>query len=148
MHQQHSKRRQRRHHSSQFKAQLVDQCVNGGVSVSAIAVDNGINPNLLRRWVLEHERLGLHALEAQHDDRCTAIAEPRVSSPSWPPFIPVTPPALPAANVNSAPQAKAQASSPDQAVRIELDRNALRICLDWPVSHGRELGQFMRELLT
>jgi len=51
MHQQHSKRRQRRHHSSQFKAQLVDQCVNGGVSVSAIAVDNGINPNLRKHPV-------------------------------------------------------------------------------------------------
>jgi hypothetical protein len=64
--------------------------------VSAIAVDNGINPNLLRRWVLEHERLGLHALESEHDDRRTTIAEPRVSSPSWPPFIPLTPPAGPA----------------------------------------------------
>lgn len=148
MHQQHSKRRQRRHHSAQFKAQLVDQCVNGGASVSATAVDNGINPNLLRRWVLEHERLGLHALEAEQENRRTAIAEPRVSSPSWPPFISVTPPVLPAVNVNSASQAKAQASSPDQTVRIELGRNALRICLDWPVSHGRELGQFMRELLT
>ena len=148
MHQQHSKRRQRRHHSAQFKAQLVEQCVNGGASVSAIAVDNGINPNLLRRWVLEHERLGLHTLEVEQEDRRTAAAEPRVSSPSWPPFIPVTPLALPAVNVNSASQAKAQASSPDQTVRIELGRNALRICLDWPVSHGRELGQFMRELLT
>ena len=54
MHQQHSKRRRRSQHSAQFKVQLGDQCVNGRTSVSATAVDNGINPNLLRRWVLEH----------------------------------------------------------------------------------------------
>jgi transposase-like protein len=80
MHQQHPKRRQRRHHSAQFKAQLVEQSVNGVASVSAIAVDNGINPNLLRRWVLEHERLGLHTLEVEQQDRRTAVAEPGVSS--------------------------------------------------------------------
>ncbi len=49
--------RQRRTHSPEFKARLVAQCREPGVSLAAIAVANGLNPILLRRWV--NERGGL-----------------------------------------------------------------------------------------
>lgn len=55
-----SGRRRRRMHSPEFKAELVSHCQQAGVSVAAIAMEHGINPNLLRRWITEHERLGQH----------------------------------------------------------------------------------------
>ena len=44
---------QRRHYSLEFKQQLVHQCLPG-ISVSGIALANGINANLLRRWIYQH----------------------------------------------------------------------------------------------
>ncbi|CAM3934926.1 hypothetical protein [Bordetella muralis] len=40
--------------------ELIASCQQPGKSLTAIAMDHGINPNLLRRWMLEHERLGHH----------------------------------------------------------------------------------------
>ena len=44
--------RRRRRFSIEFKATLVAQC-QPGVSVSAVALENGINANQLRRWIRE-----------------------------------------------------------------------------------------------
>ena len=44
-------RRRRRTHSEEFKAQAVESCKQPGVSVASVAMANGINANLLRRWV-------------------------------------------------------------------------------------------------
>lgn len=46
-------RRRRRTHSSEFKAQVVASCRHHGVSIAAIAMANGVNANLARRWVIE-----------------------------------------------------------------------------------------------
>ena len=45
--------RRRRSFSPEFKASLVAQC-RPGVSVSAVALANGINANQLRRWIREY----------------------------------------------------------------------------------------------
>lgn len=41
---------QRRHHDRAFKAKLVQQCLQPGASVSAIALEHGINANMLFTW--------------------------------------------------------------------------------------------------
>jgi transposase len=43
-------RRLRRKHGAEFKAQVVAACRPVGVSIAAIAMANGVNANLLRRW--------------------------------------------------------------------------------------------------
>ena len=43
---------QRRTYSPQFKAELVAQCLEGHTSLTALAVDHGMNPNVLHRWVV------------------------------------------------------------------------------------------------
>lgn len=43
--------RKRRTHSIEFKTGLVVMCRQPGVSVSAAALENGVNANLLRRWM-------------------------------------------------------------------------------------------------
>jgi transposase len=49
-------RRRRRHHSVFFKAEAVSACQQPGVSIAAVALERGLNANLLRRWVQEAER--------------------------------------------------------------------------------------------
>lgn len=51
-------RRRRRRHSEEFKAAVVAQCRRSGVSLASVALANGLNANLLRRWVVERERGG------------------------------------------------------------------------------------------
>jgi transposase-like protein len=46
-------KRSRRTHGEAFKAELVSACNEPGVSITGIALVNGINPNLLRRWMRE-----------------------------------------------------------------------------------------------
>jgi transposase len=46
--------RRRREHSSEFKRELVARSLEPGVSVAAIAMDSGINANLLFGWRRRH----------------------------------------------------------------------------------------------
>ena len=50
-------RRQRRRHSDEFKADVIAAC-RSGRSIAAVALANGLNANLLRKWVVEAERGG------------------------------------------------------------------------------------------
>ena len=46
----------RRRHDRSFKVELIRQSLEPGASVSAIALSNGINANLLFKWRREHLR--------------------------------------------------------------------------------------------
>jgi transposase-like protein len=37
---------------------MVAQCLQSNVSLASLAVEHGMNPNVLHRWVAEHERYG------------------------------------------------------------------------------------------
>jgi len=43
--------RKRRTYDKQFKAELAQQCLIPGASVSAIALSHGINANVIRKWL-------------------------------------------------------------------------------------------------
>lgn len=47
---------QRRYHDPAFKADLIEQSLRAGASVSAIALKAGINANLLFKWRRDHVR--------------------------------------------------------------------------------------------
>ena len=44
----------RRQYTEAFKRELVERCLQPGASVSGLALDNGINANVLFRWRREH----------------------------------------------------------------------------------------------
>jgi transposase len=46
----------RRKYTTTFKRELVEHCMQPGASVSGIALENGINANVLFRWRREHVR--------------------------------------------------------------------------------------------
>jgi transposase-like protein len=45
--------RRRGRYSDEFKRQVIVACLEPGVSTAAIALANGLNANLARRWVAE-----------------------------------------------------------------------------------------------
>lgn len=47
---------ERRRHSAAFKRRLIEQTLTPGVSVARIALDNGVNTNLLFKWRRDHVR--------------------------------------------------------------------------------------------
>ncbi len=114
-------RRRRRNHSPEFKAHVVATCRHAGVSIAAVAMANGVNANLARRWVVEAER----HVSGQLATTCARDVAP-------PSFLPLQlPPAQPA----------------PEDIRIELRRGATVINVSWPIVSAAECAAWMRELL-
>jgi len=112
-------RRRRREHSAEFKAQVVAACSAPGVLIAAVAMANGVNANLARRWVVNAERRSGAQLAL------TASVAPMA-------FVPLgLPPASPA----------------PADIRIELRRGATAIQVSWPCAASSECAAWMRELL-
>lgn len=118
-------RRRRRLHSAEFKANAVASCMQPGMSMAAVAMANGVNANLLRRWVREAElRPGADRSEA------LAISTAPLKTPSAA-FVPM--------------QLPAHSASPD--IRIELRRGATSVTVTWPSGAAADCAAWMRELL-
>lgn len=76
-------RRRRRLHSDEFTANAVASCTQPGMSMTAVAIANSVNTNLLRRWVCEAE---LSCGGDQPDAPVATIAPPSAATPS---FVPI-----------------------------------------------------------
>jgi len=57
-------KRKRGRYSNEFKQELVKACEAPGVSTASVALANGVNANLLRRWVSELRGAEVRQLEA------------------------------------------------------------------------------------
>lgn len=114
--------RRRRRHSDEFKAQAVAACRQPGVSMAAVAMAHGINANLLRRWVCQ-SAVAPHALTT------SASEDPRSNA-----FVPL---ALPAPLTDA----------PLPEIRIELQRGATTVKVNWPANAAGECAAWLRELL-
>jgi transposase len=49
----------RRSYTLEYKLDVVRQCSEPGVSVAAVGLARGINANLVRRWIVRHQRAGM-----------------------------------------------------------------------------------------
>ena len=115
--------RRRRRHSDEFKAQVVMASRQPGVSMAAVAMAHGINANLLRRWVCQRAALPQQVLPGSVPSAMSRSA-----------FIPLALQA-PAADV------------PSPEIRIELQRGATTVKVNWPASAAGECAVWLRELL-
>ena len=86
--------RRRREHSAEFKRELVARSLEPGVSVAAIAMDSGINANLLFGWRRKHLK-SLTRAEPALARSPAAVLLP-VSIEAGPREIQCAPPAQPA----------------------------------------------------
>ena len=110
----------RRRFSQEFKRQLVDQC-QPGVSVTGIAMANGINPNQLRRWIRQYRA------EA---NRLSVGVNPAVK------LVPV-----------SILQSRSSDAA-DSMIEITLSGKKRSASLRWPVSSAAGLAALLREVLA
>jgi transposase-like protein len=119
-------RRHRRQFSSEFKAEVVASCQQRGVSVAAVARAHDLHPNLLRKWVQEHERFGRH--EPAPVVRRDVAAQ----------FIPLqlAKPAPHEAPVETA-----------QDLIIELQHNGLKASIRWPISQAAQCAAWLRDVM-
>ena len=104
--------RRRREHSAEFKRELVARSLEPGVSVAAIAMDSGINANLLFGWRRRH----LDAL---------AHAEPATPRPPAAVLLPVSIEAGPR-GIYCAPPAPPTRSS-SGTIEIEIGNARVRL---------------------
>jgi transposase-like protein len=120
-------RRTRRRHDPEFKRQVIEACLQPGVSVAAIALANGLNANYLRRWVKEHRiALGRHEIAA-----AVVVAPPSAR------LVPVT---LQAADVAADVATLGE-------IRLDIRRGQTTVQLAWPVEHAAQLGVILKDLL-
>jgi transposase len=120
-------RRRRRQHSAEFKAKVVSACRKPGVSIAAVALANGLNANLLRRWVVAEERSPTaKPIEAVSAVPARASVESRT-------FIPI--------------QVESSAVTAAREITIELRRGATVVKVDWPLAAAADCATWLRELL-
>ena len=116
----------RRRHTDEFKSSVVAQCSVPGVSIAAVALQNGLNANLLRRWVSESgvgkEPTSQRAMTSADMARTVEVGG----------FVPVK---LPAHEANAG------------TIAIELRRGPGLVKVDWPLTAFTECGAWLRELL-
>jgi len=112
----------RRRFSREFKAEIVAQCQEPGASVSRISLDNGLNANMVRRWISEAHRAD------------------KVPSKT-PGFVPVN---LPAASSTSGNQL---ASNKRSTIRIEIPRAGGAVVVEWPAEQAHQCAALLRDLL-
>jgi len=112
-------RRLRRQYSTEFRAQVIEAASQPGVSVAAIALANGMNANLLRRWITM-----AHGREMM-------MGSVTGTSPAVHRFVPLAMPT----------------PGSDRDVRIELSRGSMSIKVSWPVSAAGACALWVREVM-
>lgn len=113
-------RRTRRRHSAAFRASVIEACRQPGISMAAVALANGLNANMLRKWVQEADRRELGVPPTSQD----AAPLPMKG------FVPIALPAPAASNIC-----------------IELQRAGTTISVRWPAAAATECAAWLRDLL-
>jgi transposase len=127
-------RRTHRHHSDEFKAQVIRACRQPGVSVASVALANGLNANMLRRWLSEAGRADPVAARGQGAVAARAAAIATANTSGRPAFVAVQMPAPPAVS-----------AEPD--IHIEFTRGSTTIVMRWPSSLAGACASCLREML-
>lgn len=121
--------RRRGRYSDEFKRQVMAACKQPGVSTSAVALANGLNANLLRRWISESKArppkptaLAVAAKQAQTLSVATQAQ-----------FVPV--------------QLQANGAAPINNIQIELQRGATLVGVQWPIAGAAQCAAWIQEVL-
>jgi transposase-like protein len=116
--------RTRRRHDPEFKARVIAAGQHPGVSIAAVALANGLNANLLRRWIKDHREASVASAAGR---KGTAV-------------VPVTTGIIPVTRQTT------RGNTGD--IRLDLRRGELAVQIAWPVSHADHLGAWLKDLLS
>jgi transposase-like protein len=115
--------RRRGRYSGEFKRKVISACKQPGVSTAAVALANGLNANLLRRWISQSR---LPAKPATVKRTKTLAVAPQTQ------FIPL--------------ELQTTGATPAN-IQIELQRGATLVRVQWPLGYAGECAAWMREVL-
>lgn len=93
-------KRRRRDHSPALKRELIERSLQPGASVSGIALDSGINANLLFKWRREHLRANGRAMISATPTAKPVLLPVTVESPTPEVAAAPTSPPPPASRAN------------------------------------------------
>jgi transposase len=116
-------RRRRRLHSEEFKDEVVRACSEPGVSVAGVALANGVNANLVRRWMVER------GVSAPSMRKRVTLEEPVIRAPEFVP-VAIALPELTAATI-----------------RIEVQRGNSLVKVEWPLQAAGDCSAWLRKWL-
>jgi transposase len=92
--------------------------------MASVALTNGVNANLVRRWVLESDAASNRSQPPNSTTKSLSVT---------PSFVPVQlPTPMPPAPTD---------------IRIEVTRGATQVAVTWPATAASECAAWMRELL-
>jgi transposase len=112
--------RRKRVHNEEFKEELVRACSEPGVSVAGVALANGVNANLLRKW-MKARGVAMPSLRRTKPARTPVVRAAE--------FVPV---AITAASVD---------------IRIEARRGDAVVKVEWPITAAGECAAWLRRWL-
>jgi transposase len=113
--------RRKRVHSEEFRSEVVRACSEPGVSVAGVALANGVNANLVRKWMAAR---GV----ATPNQRKPKLATAPLLGPTQ--FVPI---------------AIAEPARPD--IRIEARRGDAVVKVEWPLAAAAECAAWLRQWL-
>ena len=122
-----------RRHTDEFKARVIELARQGHGSVAAVALANGLNANMLRRWVRE----------AELADAAPAVsrAQPLLNPPA---FLPVAVAAL--SDRAAAVAMPCETALPPALVTVEIRRGASTVSASLPMDSRS--AAWLREVLA
>ena len=122
-------RRRNRRHAPEFKARVIAACLQPGVSLASVALDNGLNANFLCTWVKAYrnqQRLAGGSSSAVDRGAVTAMH-------SAPTLVPVS--------------VQPSSSEPASTIEFEIRRQQMVVQIRWPASEASACAQWLRDLL-
>ena len=118
--------RQKRVHSEEFRQAIIQACCEPGASVAGVALANGVNANLVRKWMaqrgVEPPSRRMPVVRKEAAPTAAAAAE----------FVPVSMAPVPV---------------PPAGIRIEVSRGGSTVQIEWPLAAAGECGVWLREWL-
>lgn len=112
------KRVARRRHDAELKARVVAECSAPGASVAGVALEHGLNANLVHRWLRIAEGREGAGRPGQRSEQFIAL-----------------------------PMAAAAVTAVPADIRIEFKRGPSAVNVTWPCSAAAECATWLRELL-
>jgi transposase len=117
--------RRRGRYTDEFKAQIISACRQPGVSTAAVALANGLNANLVRRWIVQ-------------DEQSSAAPPANLNLSSSEGFVQI-------ASRASAPELGV---TTDCCLRLEIRKSDLSITLSLPMGQHSECAALLKLLLS
>ena len=111
----------RRFYSPELKLQIVQTCTQPGASIAAVALQHGINTNIVHRWIRERSQEAL-------------VNQPQA-------FVPVT------LSTEPEPVATKPVMVATPEIRMELRRGTSSVSVMWPSELAGDCGVWLREWL-